>query len=81
MKMDSESKLDLKDLKVDQFGYVYRDIEKQAQILETYLSMPKFNFMPPFTGQVNYRGSETEITVRIGFSRIFNMQIELMKLE
>jgi hypothetical protein len=77
--MDNESKLDLRNFKVDQFGYVYRDIEKQAQILETYLSVPKFNFMPPFVGCVNYRGKETEITIRIGFSRNFNMQIELIQ--
>jgi len=80
MKMESESKLDLNNLKVDQFGYVYKDIEQQARILEMYFNMPKFNFMPPFQGQVNYRGTETEIILKIGFSRAFKIQIELIQL-
>lgn len=78
--MESKSKLDLSNLKVDQFGYVYRDIEKQARIWETCFNVPKFNFLPPFAGRPRYRGKETEATVKIGFSRNFNVQIEFIQL-
>jgi hypothetical protein len=77
--MESKPKLDLRELKVDQFGYVYKDIEQQARIWETQFNMPKFNFLPPHVGQVNYRGKETEITIKMGFSRNFNVQIELIQ--
>ncbi len=78
--MKSKAKLDLTNLKVDQFGYVYKDIEKQARIWETHFSMPKFNMLPPYAAHANYRGKETEITIKIGFSRNFNVQIELIQL-
>jgi hypothetical protein len=48
--MAGEVKLDLSNLKIDQFGYVYKDIGKQARILETYFNMPKFNMAPPYEG-------------------------------
>ena len=78
--MESKPKIDLSELKVDQFGYVYKDIEKQARIWETCFDIPKFNFMPPFTGHTQYRGKETEVTIKIGFSRNFNVQIEFIQL-
>jgi len=78
--MESKPKLDLRELKVDQFGYVFKDIEQQARLWETYFNVPKFNFMPPHIGRVNYRGKETEVTIKIGFSRNFNVQIEFIQL-
>ncbi len=78
--MESKPKLDLSNLKVDQFGYVYKDIEKQARVWETCFNMPKFNFMPPFVGHARYRGKETELTIKIGFNRNFNVQIEFIQL-
>ena len=77
--MDTNIEFDLGNLKVDQFGYVYKDIEKQAKIMERMFKMPKFNFLPPFTGTTTYRGKESEITVKLGFSRYFNLQIELIQ--
>ncbi len=78
--MEKEPKIDLQNLKVDQFGYVYKDVEKQAKIMESLFNMPKFNFLPPITGTVTYRGNDTKMTVKLGFSRYFNLQIELIQL-
>jgi hypothetical protein len=36
--------------------------------------------LPPYVEHINYRGKETEITIKIGFSRNFNVQIELIQL-
>ncbi len=78
--MENITGLNLRGLKVDQFGYVYKDIEKQAKIMENVFNMPKFNFLPPMTGAVTYRGTDTEIKIKLGFSRYFNLQIELIQL-
>lgn len=78
--MENNTKIDLSNFKIEQFGYVYKDIEKQARIMESKFNMPKFNILPPFTGSINYRGKKTEITVKLGFSRNFNLQIEFIQL-
>ncbi|NVM29827.1 MAG: VOC family protein [Candidatus Helarchaeota archaeon] len=77
--MENNAKMDLRNLRVDQFGYVYKDVEKQAQIMESLFNMPKFNFLPPMTGRVTYRGKDTEYTVKLGFTRYFNLQMELIQ--
>ncbi len=72
--------LDLGNLKVDQLGYVYKDIEKQAKFLETELNIPKFAFFENKDTPYNYRGKPTTITTKIGISRVFSTQIELIQL-
>jgi methylmalonyl-CoA/ethylmalonyl-CoA epimerase len=79
IEMEGKLKLDFSNLKVDQFGYVYKDIERQARIWETAFNMPKFNFLSPPVGHVNYRGKQADIRNKIGFSRNFNVQIELIQ--
>ena len=75
-----ENKIDLGNLKTDQLGYVFRDIEKQARIMENTFNIPKFTFMPELKTHITYRGKETDVTYKMAFSRNFNLQIELIQL-
>ena len=74
-----EFKINLSDLKVDQMGFVYRDIEKQANIFETLFNVPKFALLPETTDIVNYRGNDGEVNTKIAISRQFDTQIELIQ--
>jgi hypothetical protein len=71
--------IDLGNLKIDQLGYVYKDIKKQAKILEDKLNLPKFAFLENRPTPYLYRGKETTIQTIIGFSRSLNVQIELIQ--
>ena len=70
---------DLGNLKIDQLGYVYKDIKKHAKILEEQLDLPKFAFLENKPTPYLYRGKETTIQTIIGFSRSLNVQIELIQ--
>lgn len=74
-----EFKIDLGKLKVDQLGFVYKDIEKQAKIFETLFNVPKFAIIPETTEIVTYRGKDEEVNTKIAISRQFNTQIELIQ--
>ena len=78
--MDESEKIDLNNFRVDQLGFVFQDVEKQAKIFEALFNIPKFHFIPPFPNTINYRGNEVNVTTKIGFSRYFNnTQIELIQ--
>ncbi len=77
--MSEKFGIDLRNLKIDQLGYVYKDIEKQAKIMEQVFNMPKFTFLPPSSQKIKYRGKDSEIVVKIAMSRFFNLQIELIE--
>ena len=72
--------LNLGNLKINQLGYVYKDIKKQAQILEENLGLPKFAYLENKPTKYNYRGRETTVQTMIGFSRSLNVQVELIQL-
>ena len=72
--------IDLGNLKINQLGYVYKDIKKQAKILEETLGVPKFAFLTNKPSPYLYRGKETTVQTMIGFSRILNVQVELIQL-
>ena len=72
--------LNLGDLKINQLGYVYRDIKKQAKILEEKLGLPKFAFLENKPTKYLYRGKESIVQTMIGFSRSLNVQVELIQL-
>ena len=74
-----EFKINLGNLKVEQLGFVFRDIEKQAKIFETLFNVPKFAILPENTEIVKYRGKDVEMTNKIAISRQFNTQIELIQ--
>lgn len=65
---------------LSQLGYVYKDIEKQAKIMESMFGIQKFGFYTNEGKNYLYRGKPTKFKVKIGLSRIFNLQIELIEL-
>ncbi|MFW9828169.1 MAG: VOC family protein [Candidatus Thorarchaeota archaeon] len=67
------------DFEVNQLGYVYKDIEKQARLLETIYGLPKFAFLEKNDSECIYRGRDSIISTRLALSRIFNVQIELIQ--
>ncbi|MFX1388194.1 MAG: VOC family protein, partial [Promethearchaeota archaeon] len=74
--------LNLGNLKIDQLSFVYKDIKKQAEIMEKLYGIPKFAQMENITHQdATYRGQEVAIVVDYAFSRLFNVQIELQQLK
>ncbi|MFO7795849.1 MAG: VOC family protein [Promethearchaeati archaeon] len=77
--MSDQEILNLKDLKIFQLGYVYRDIDKQAKIMEEVWGMPKFAKLGPNTNEIIYRGEKSTYTTRIAMSRYFGKQIELIE--
>ncbi len=74
------SELNLGNLKINQLGYVYKDIKKQANLLEEKLGLPKFAYLENKPTKYNYRGRETTVQTMIGFSRSLNVQVELIQL-
>jgi len=80
--MENNISVDLSNFKVDQLGYVYKDIKKQAKIMETFFGIPKFNILGPIEMEINYRGKETKWTAYGAFSRLFeNVEVELIQYE
>ena len=70
----------LGNLKIDQLSFVYKDIKKQAKIMEELYGVPKFAHMENITPQnATFRGKEVTITLDYAFGRLFNVQIELRK--
>lgn len=67
-------------LKINQFGYVYKDIEKQAKLMEDNLGLPKFVFLDNPNLPVKYRGKDTKVHIKIGFSKFGDLQVELIQL-
>jgi len=74
-----EFKINFSNLKVNQLGFVYKDIEKQAKIFETLFNVPKFAILQETTDIVKYRGKDEEVNTKIAFSRQFNVQIQLIQ--
>jgi methylmalonyl-CoA/ethylmalonyl-CoA epimerase len=72
--------LNLGSYTISQLGYIYKDIEKQATLLESYFGIQKFVFYENKSDSYKYRGEKTKFWVKIGLSRIFNFQIELIQL-
>ena len=72
-------KIDFGNLKVDQLGFVFKDIEHQAAIMENVFGFSKFIFGNPRKHTVNYRGVESATSSQLAFSRLGSTQIELIK--
>lgn len=78
--MENPLNIDFSNLKVDQLGFVFKDIEKQAKMMESLYGIPKFALMEQKDLPIKYRGKDTKITIKIAISRFFNTQIELIQL-
>ena len=72
-------KIDFGNLKIDQLGFVFKDIEKQAELMQNILGLPKFIFTEPMSNTIQYRGKESQLTSQIAISRLGITQIELIK--
>jgi hypothetical protein len=72
--------IDLGKYKINQLGYVYKDIDKQIHILENVYGLPKFAIFDKNDSPCKYRGKDSNIVTRLAFSRILNVQIELIEL-
>jgi len=80
IKMAQNFEFNLGDLKIDQLSFVYKDIKKQAEIMENIYGVPKFAQMENITHQdATYRGKEVTIVADYAFSRLLNIQIELQQ--
>ena len=78
--MTENFEFNLKNLKIDQFSYVYRDIKKQAKVMEELYSVPPFALMENITHQdATFHGKESDVVLDFAFSRLFNIQIELQQ--
>jgi len=78
--MTQNFEFNLGNLKIDQLSFIYKDIKKQAKIMENLYGIPKFAQMENITHQdATYRGKEVSIIVDYAFSRIFDVQIELQQ--
>ncbi|MFX1340895.1 MAG: VOC family protein [Promethearchaeota archaeon] len=72
-------KINFGNLKIDQIGFVFKEIEKQAEIMHTILGLPKFVFTPPITHPVQFRGKESQVSIQIFISHLGTTQIEMIK--
>ena len=72
-------KTEFSKLQINQIDNVYKDIRKQAAVLEAVYGFPKFSFTEENVLKCIYRGKQSEVTLLIGFSRVFNMQFELVQ--
>ena len=80
--MEDKLSIDLGNFKVEQLGFVYNDIKKQAAIMETFFGIQKFNILGPLEMVITYRGKETKWTAYGGFGRLFNnVEVELIQYE
>jgi len=78
--MAENLEFNLGNLKIEQMSYVYKDIKKQAEIMEDLYDIPKFAQMENITHQdAKYHGKEVTIVVDYAFSRLLNVQIELQQ--
>lgn len=72
--------IDLKEYKITQLGYIYKDIEKQANLLESTIGIPKFAYFENKGVTYKYRGKDSKISTYIALSKGFGLQIELIQL-
>lgn len=78
--MAQNFEFNLGNLKIEQLSYVYKDIKKQAKIMEELYGIPTFAQMENIVHQnATFRGKEVEITLDYAFSRSLNAQIELQQ--
>lgn len=71
--------INLANLKITQLGYVYKDIEKQAKLIEQIFGVPKINIIDVPELSIIFRGSESKIHLKMAFTQIGDMQIELIQ--
>ncbi|MFW9771523.1 MAG: VOC family protein [Candidatus Heimdallarchaeota archaeon] len=74
------SDIDLGKYKITQLGYVYKDIKKQVDLLESTLGIPKFAYLENKGVNYKYRGKDTKIWNKLALSKGIGLQIELIQM-
>ncbi|MCJ7651357.1 MAG: VOC family protein [Candidatus Lokiarchaeota archaeon] len=74
--MSLNSIIDFGKAKIHQLGYVFKDVEKQAKIMEHIYGI-KFTLSEAPTQKFMFRGKEVETHLITGFARTLDTQIEL----
>ena len=77
--MNEVKKPVLNNLKVDQLGFVYKDVEKQAKLLEEIYNIPKITFFEFHDQIITYHRKETTNSIKLGTTQYFNLNIELIQ--
>ncbi|MFX0057187.1 MAG: VOC family protein [Candidatus Hodarchaeota archaeon] len=72
--------IDMGKYKINQLGYVYRDIDKQIKILENVYGLPKFAVFDYNDSPCKYRGKDSNIVTKLAYSRMLGVQFELIQL-
>ncbi|NVM35301.1 MAG: hypothetical protein HWN81_06875 [Candidatus Lokiarchaeota archaeon] len=70
--MESNFKIILGALKIDQLGFLYNDIKKQAKLIKLKFYLPNFIFTESKSHSFKYRGKESEVILDLGINRIGN---------
>jgi len=65
--------------KVDQLGFVYKDIEKQAKVMEELYGLSKFTIFPIGEVPTEYKGKKSNTKAVLGFSQLGDTEIELIE--
>ena len=60
-------------------GFVYKDIEKQAKIMEEIYGLSKFLIIPIGEAPTEYKGKKGRTKARLGFSQLGDTQVELIE--
>jgi hypothetical protein len=72
-------KLNFQNLKCDQLGYVYKDIEKAAQSMKNHFGISNFIIFPPTPHEMIYKGKPSTMIGKLAVANLFNLQIELIQ--
>ncbi len=80
--MEDKTELDLSKFNIAQLGFVYKDVRKQAKMMETFFGIPKFTILGPAELDTIYRGKKTKYIATGAFGYLFNnVEIELIQFE
>jgi hypothetical protein len=71
--------IDFGQLKVNQLGFVFKDIDKQAKLMEELFGLSKFMITPVAEIPTEYKRKKTRTKGRIGFSQLGDTQVELIE--
>ncbi len=67
------------ELKIGQLGYVYKNIEKQAKLMEETLGLPKFQIIDVPNLDTQFRDKRTIVDIKVGFSQLGMLELELIQ--
>ena len=77
--MEKKFKLNLRRANIVQIGYIYKDIEKQAEIMEAMYNLPKFQYYRSVRTKIKFRGKDSSYLAHIARNKLFNIDIELIQ--